>query len=803
MRRNVKKAALIVAACCAAMLGAIGVFFAGQAAKAQAQPPLILARQGYFYAGGHYDKAHPEEHIIGQMYVQYQIPQNQTHPFPIVMIHGGGVTGASWFATPDGREGWAQFFLRRGYAVYVVDQVARGRSFFHPDAYGEMSSQSREYVMQKFTSQERYKLWPQAAKHTQFMGKAEPGDPVFDQYWAADTPGMDNRVAQQEMNIAALVDLLDRVGPSIVMVHSQSGQYIWSITQARPNLVKAIVSAEPAGPPVHDVVVKSAQRFDQPWEKTLKQTDDDYYRDNPGVKAYGLQQTPLSYTPAVTPQSPLQFVQQDKPDRRDLSRCWLQKEPARKLNNIAGRPIMLLEAEASFYAGYNHCNVGYLRQAGVAVDFIKLADLGIHGNGHMMMLERNSDQVAGVILDWLKKHVTPLETGQVAKNYTGVVPTEGKGPLALAREGNFYAGGHYDTHEQQHIVGQMYVEYEIPAHQTHPYPVLIVHGGGQSGAGWWSTAEGREGWAPYFLRHGYAVYVADQVGRGRSPYTPEVYGPMDSQSLPYLIEKFTTQEKFKEWPQAALHTQWPGKGEAGDPIFDQYWASDAPAMTARVPESTMNVDALVSLVDRVGPVILLVHSQSGALGWPLAQRRPDLIKAIIAAEPSGPPVHQILVRSSDQRFGVDWDAGWKQNDEDYFRDIPRQKEFGLGDVPLVYNPAVSKDSPLQFVQEPKAQKPEFARCWRQKEPARKLAFLGQRPIMLLGAEASFYAGYNHCNVQYLEQAGVKIDYIQLAERGIHGNGHMMMFEKNSDQVAQVMLDWLDKTVTPTERGSAR
>ena len=159
-------------------------------------------------------------------------------------------------------------------------------------------------------------------------------------------------------------------------------------------------------------MVHSAQRFDVGWDKAIKQTEDDYYRDNPGVKPYGLTSIPLEYAPAVTSQSPLSFVQQEKPERRDLARCWRQAEPARRLVAVGERPIMLLEAEASFYAGYNHCNVEYLQQAGVATTFIKLADLGIHGNGHMMMLEKNSDQVAQVIADWLAKVLAPAEAGQ-------------------------------------------------------------------------------------------------------------------------------------------------------------------------------------------------------------------------------------------------------------------------------------------------------------------------------------------------------------------------------------------------------
>ena len=373
------------------------------AVQASTDAPLLLAKSGVFYAGGRYDKDHPEQHFVGQMYVEYQIPAEQRHPFPIVLIHGGGQTGAGWHSTPDDRPGWAQYFLKRGYAVYVVDQVARGRSTYSPEVYGAMSAQPLGYVVQKFTAQEKEKLWPQAALHTQWPGTGEPGDPAFDQYWASNIPGMENRIVQAQMNIDALAALLDRIGPSIILVHSQSGAYAWPLAQIRPALVKAIVAAEPSGPPVHDVVVKSIQRFDVAWDGATKQTDDDYYRDNPGVKPYGLTNTPLGYAPAVTAESPLQFVQQEKPERPDLSRCWLQKEPARKLPHVGERPVLLLEAEASFYAGYNHCNVAYLQQAGVPVEFIKLADIGIKGNGHMMMMEKNSDQIAQVIADWLDK----------------------------------------------------------------------------------------------------------------------------------------------------------------------------------------------------------------------------------------------------------------------------------------------------------------------------------------------------------------------------------------------------------------
>jgi pimeloyl-ACP methyl ester carboxylesterase len=137
-----------------------------------------------------------------------------------------------------------------------------------------------------------------------------------------------------------------------------------------------------------------------------------------------------------------------------------------------------------------------------------------------------------------------------------------------------------------------------------------------------------------------------------------------------------------------------------------------------------------------------------------------------------------------------------------FRDDPRLKRFGLSNIPMAYDSPVTAQSPLEFLRQDKAEAPDLVRCWRQKEPARRLVAVGERPILYLAAEASFYAPYNHCTVAYLKQAGVKVDYVQLAEIGLRGNGHMMMMEKNSDAIAQVIVDWLAKNV-PAAADSAR
>ncbi len=354
-------------------------------ALAADRPALEIASQGYIFAGGNYVDGPDGKYMSGQAYVEYQIPKNRTHPFPILMIEGGGQSGSNFTGTPDGREGWAQYLLKRGYAVYVMDQPGRGRSALRPD-YGDTVQRPTSWVQQQFTAPERSKLWPQARLHTQWPGTGMAGDPVFDQFYAQQLQAIASFPKQQELNRDAGAALLDRIGPAILLTHSQSGAFGWPIADARPNLVKAIVAVEPSGPPVHDGVFKGAP---------------DYFDNGPLSKPWGIAAVPLAYG-GVTEPSQLAFVEQEKADSPDLMKCWRQKEPARPLTNLRNIPVVIISSEASYHASYDHCTAQYLAQAGVKNSFIRLADRGIHGNGHMMMLEKNNLQIAAVIEEWLR-----------------------------------------------------------------------------------------------------------------------------------------------------------------------------------------------------------------------------------------------------------------------------------------------------------------------------------------------------------------------------------------------------------------
>jgi pimeloyl-ACP methyl ester carboxylesterase len=366
---------------------ALVLFVSSAAAQA---PPLTIAKQGYFFVGGKYFEAEDGRFMSGQMYVEFQIPIKVTHRYPIVMFSGGGQSGLNYTGTPDGRDGWMQYFLRQGYTVFVLDQPSRARSP-HQREVGPQSRRAVDWVQQRFTAPGRSNLWPQARLHTQWPGTGVAGDPGFDQFYAQNYPSLASFPRQQELNRDAGAALLDRIGPAILLTHSQSATYGWLIANARPSLVKAIAAMEPSGPPVYDNVEKGAPGW---------------FEDGPLTKPYGLTAAPLAYEPPVMDPTEMKFVRQQVPEASNLVRCWAQAEPARALVHLRRIPILVVEAEASYHAAYDHCTVAYLRQARVStVRFIRLADVGIKGNGHMLMLEKNNLEIASMAEKWMRESV--------------------------------------------------------------------------------------------------------------------------------------------------------------------------------------------------------------------------------------------------------------------------------------------------------------------------------------------------------------------------------------------------------------
>lgn len=170
------------------------------------------------------------------------IPAECRGRFPLLLWHGGGMTGACYETTPDGREGWQDFFLRSGWAVYVSDAVERGRSGFamFPELFtGEPLFLTIENPWERF----RIGAGPYA------NGTTLPGNrfPADDESWKNFMRGLVPRfTTTDEWVLAGYLALLERVGPAIVLAHSQGGFFAWRAAQERPELVKALVLVEPA-----------------------------------------------------------------------------------------------------------------------------------------------------------------------------------------------------------------------------------------------------------------------------------------------------------------------------------------------------------------------------------------------------------------------------------------------------------------------------------------------------------------------------------------------------------------------------
>ena len=347
--------------------------------QTRAAAPLVLADQGFFWVGVTREEKPYGLIAAGQMFVQYQVPANLRDTPPIVMVHGGGGQGLDFLGTPDGRPGWATFFLRQGYPVYVVDRQALGRSPYHPDVYGPLGRPpSYEAMRNRFVAPELIpQSYPQAALHSQWPGRAEIGDPVLDQFMAGQGPSIpDLEWVHQQMRRTA-AELLDKIGPAILITHSAAGPFGWLAADARPSLVRAIVAIEPQGPPFADMP-------------------------GAGSLSWGLAAAPLAFDPPATTSDELGRAPRKAP-KADCEDCLVQAEPARRLPNLAAVDVAVVTGEASWKAAHDHGVVDFLRQAGVPVDHIRLEEHGLRGNGHMLIIEKNSDEIAAVVAAWLDR----------------------------------------------------------------------------------------------------------------------------------------------------------------------------------------------------------------------------------------------------------------------------------------------------------------------------------------------------------------------------------------------------------------
>ena len=342
-----------------------------------------LASKSSFYIGGEYVGDPPV--MGGQMYVDVWEPNNITQPYPIVLFHGNGQTGVGWQQTPDGRPGWAYYLLEQGYVLYMVDYPARGRSAYLPGGvHGDLGIRTAAQLQTIWTNVDEMGDFPLNDNHTQWPGEGKPGDPVFDEFIKTQV-----QFAGQSTTLArhAAIELLQEIGPVILLTHSQGGGVGFGVTDGAPGLVKALITVEPGGPQIGRVSTSQVAYTGAP------------------ANAWGPVNYPLTYDPAVSDPSELNTYLEEEADRSGEVPCWLQEEPAKQLVNFLDVPILSISADGTYHRVFDACIPKWLNQAGAQTDFFRLEEVGISGNGHMMQLELNSDDIIEFIHEWIREKV--------------------------------------------------------------------------------------------------------------------------------------------------------------------------------------------------------------------------------------------------------------------------------------------------------------------------------------------------------------------------------------------------------------
>jgi len=396
---NMRKSVAVLSALAAVLIGG---WFRSDAQNGNVVVPLKsvstfstanIGRQGHFYVGGHYVGEPGKETMDGAMYVEVWVPKDIRHPYPVVFVTGGGGQGPySLMQTPDGRPGWAYDFVNQGYTVYMMDYPATGRSAYVPGVDGTVTPPRSGPLMEEVWSGGRpaatpQSSWPQAKKYTQWPSdapnKGKMGDPVFDYFAKTELQSVSNPNNAQIIT-DSVVQLLDLIGqPVVLMVNSGVASSGWVVADTRPKLIKGILAAEPVAPPV-----ENAERGST----------------GPG-RLWGMTSLPIHYDPPIKDPSELRPVREEKADGPDLIPCWIQQEPAHKLANLQGIPVLEISGEASYHRPYSHCVAKWLNQAGVRATYVKLEDVGLPGNGHQMMSEKNSAGISKFFMSWLDKNV--------------------------------------------------------------------------------------------------------------------------------------------------------------------------------------------------------------------------------------------------------------------------------------------------------------------------------------------------------------------------------------------------------------
>lgn len=320
--------------------------------------PLTLKDQGSFFVGGEVERtdamtgdpagqlgySNTDAIKVNQMYVEFQAPRGNARNVPIVLTHGCCLSSKTWEDTPDGRMGWAEYFVRKGHTVYLTDQSSRARSGFDATTINEVrlglkpsSALPRIFTFGRESAWDLFRFGP--SYPTPFADEQFPVESLSD-FGNQVIPDLNATLPTPNPTYENLADLAILAGGAVLVGHSESGFFPEQAALVNSAGVKGIVSIEGQCPAMNAAQIKTLSKI-------------------PTLVVFG--------------------------DHLDGSA-------------ISGKfwpPI--LEACRTF--------VNQLRAAGGVAFLAELPKLGFKGNSHMLMQDRNNIDVAQWMRRWLVQNV--------------------------------------------------------------------------------------------------------------------------------------------------------------------------------------------------------------------------------------------------------------------------------------------------------------------------------------------------------------------------------------------------------------
>ncbi len=337
-----------------ALLVAAGVgCLAAQAQRANDEP-LTIRSQGSFFVGGE-KKPLPApppgaafgggEITVNQMYVQYQIPMRGDRHVPVVMVHGCCLSSKTWETTPDGRMGWGEYFVRKDRSVYLADQVSRARSGFDATVIGAVKNGSQPpSALPNIIAASHQVAW------TVFRFGPSYGTPFPDGQFpieAADElykqmiPDLNALLPTPNPTWANMAALAKQLNGAVLMGHSESGFFPEQAALIDASGIRGMISIE------------------QPCPADLTDAQVATLAKIPTLMVFG-----------------------------------------DHLGDVAGGIVNWQTAHDTCLA-----LVDKMRAAGGDAQMMHLPKLGLKGNSHMLMQDKNSLRVADLVIEWIDEHV--------------------------------------------------------------------------------------------------------------------------------------------------------------------------------------------------------------------------------------------------------------------------------------------------------------------------------------------------------------------------------------------------------------